>query len=148
MDKFVTVLGDVPKVAATRKHFAELRASLKNALDVTSDIEAQIGAGEGSRPSSPVAPDGPGNSCVDPLGDAITVLENVRIEDPSARTDTEDAQNRVNLALEYLRMVCTCGRGESCSAARCKGTPKEPLRAIADALRDDPRGLNQGRVLP
>lgn len=101
----IIVEGDVPKVAATRKHFAELRASLKNALDVTSDIEAGIGAGEGSRPSSPVAPDGPGNPCTDPLGDAITVLEHVRIEMPSARPDTEDAANRVNLALDYLRMV-------------------------------------------
>jgi hypothetical protein len=40
----------------------------------------------------------------DPLADAITVLENVRIEMPSARPDTEDAHNRVNLALEYLRL--------------------------------------------
>ncbi len=48
-----------------------------------------------------------GHPCVDPLGDAITVLENVRIEMPSARRDTEDAQNRVNLALEYLRMIGT-----------------------------------------
>ena len=48
----------------------------------------------------------------DPLGDAITVLENVRIEMPSARRDTEDAQNRVNLALEYLRMIGTI-RGQA-----------------------------------
>ena len=33
----------------------ELRALLKTALEVTNEI----GAGEGSRPSSPVAPDGP-----------------------------------------------------------------------------------------
>jgi hypothetical protein len=46
-------------------------------------------------------------ACTDPLGDAITVLENVKLEDPSARMDTEDAQMRVNLALDYLRMIGT-----------------------------------------
>jgi hypothetical protein len=45
------------------------------------------------------------SACVDPLGDAITVLSNVRIENPSARPDTEDAANRVALALDYLRMI-------------------------------------------
>jgi hypothetical protein len=48
----------------------------------------------------------------DPLGDAITVLENVRIENPSKRLDTEDAANRVALALGYLRMI---PRGEDWS---------------------------------
>lgn len=41
----------------------------------------------------------------DPLGDAITVLEAVSIGDPSSRPDTEDAHNRVRLAVEYLRMA-------------------------------------------
>jgi hypothetical protein len=41
----------------------------------------------------------------DPLADAITVLENVRIENPSERRDTEDAANRVATALIYLRMA-------------------------------------------
>jgi hypothetical protein len=45
------------------------------------------------------------SATTDPLGDAITVLVNVRIENPSARPDTEDAQNRVALALEYLRLA-------------------------------------------
>jgi hypothetical protein len=43
--------------------------------------------------------------CVDPLADARTVLQNVRIENPSARPDTEDAANRVALALRYLDMA-------------------------------------------
>jgi hypothetical protein len=38
--------------------FRELRALLKTALEVANDLEHR-GAGEGSRPSSPVAPDGP-----------------------------------------------------------------------------------------
>jgi len=41
----------------------------------------------------------------DPLVDAITVLENILIENPSARMDTEDAMNRVTTALGYLRMT-------------------------------------------
>lgn len=91
----------------------------------------------------------PANRCTDPLRDAITVLENVKIEDPSARPDTEDAANRVTLALSYLRMVCTCGPGDVCSSQACKGaTTREPLAAITALLRDDPRGLNQGKVLP
>jgi hypothetical protein len=36
----------------------ELRALLRTALDVANDLE-RVRAGEGSRPSSPVAPDGP-----------------------------------------------------------------------------------------
>lgn len=94
--------GDKPKVAPTRRYFSELRASLKNALDVTSDLE-QVGAGEGSRPSLPVAPDSPLD--YDPLEAAITVLSHVKIEEPSSRMDTEDAAMRVALALDYLRMV-------------------------------------------
>lgn len=60
----------------------------------------------------------------EPLGDAITVLEAVNITDPSARPDTEDAHNRVNLALAYLRMVCTCRPGDACSSMACKGMPR------------------------
>lgn len=72
----------------------------------------------------------PGNPCTDPLSDAITVLEHVCIQMPSARPDTEDAQNRVNLALEYLRMALVERRAE----------PKvqEPLAAITDLLRGGP----------
>jgi hypothetical protein len=40
------------------RQLRELRALLRCALEVLSEI----GAGEGSRPSSPVAPDGPGTS--------------------------------------------------------------------------------------
>lgn len=43
--------------------------------------------------------------CTDPLADAITVLSHVKIENPSDRRDTEDAANRVALALSYLRML-------------------------------------------
>ena len=45
------------------------------------------------------------SGCVDPLADAITVLRSVKIENPSARPDTEDAQIRVDLALSYLAMI-------------------------------------------
>ena len=45
--------------------------------------------------------------CLDPLADAITVLSNVKIENPSDRVDTEDASNRVALALDYLAMIGT-----------------------------------------
>lgn len=31
------------------------------------------------------------DACVDPLDDAITVLSRIRIDNPSARADTEDA---------------------------------------------------------
>lgn len=37
--EWITVAGDEPKVERTTRYFAELRASLKNALDVTSDVE-------------------------------------------------------------------------------------------------------------
>lgn len=47
----------------------------------------------------------PPTRCVDPLADARKVLQLVKIESPSARTDTEDAANRVALALRYLDMA-------------------------------------------
>ncbi|MDE2100524.1 MAG: hypothetical protein KGL39_24990 [Patescibacteria group bacterium] len=40
-----------------------------------------------------------------PLADAITVLKHVANENPPERPDTEDAQNRVALAIGYLRMA-------------------------------------------
>lgn len=40
--RYITVEGDVPKVEPTRRYFAELRASLRNALDVERDVEATL----------------------------------------------------------------------------------------------------------
>lgn len=39
------------------------------------------------------------------LDAAMTVLSNVKIENPSQRMDTEDAHDRVNLAIEYLKLA-------------------------------------------
>jgi hypothetical protein len=54
-------------------------------------------------------PELPITRCVDPLGDARKALLGVKINDPSARPDTEDAANRVALAIEYLRMAMNRG---------------------------------------
>jgi hypothetical protein len=40
-EKWIEVEGDKPKVEASQAFFVELRASLKNALDVTSDVSMQ-----------------------------------------------------------------------------------------------------------
>lgn len=50
-------------------------------------------------------PDPNSARCVDPVGDAREVLRLIKIEDPSKRADTEDAANRVALALSYLNMA-------------------------------------------
>jgi len=49
--------------------FRELRALLKTGLEVVADLDHR-GAGEGSRPSLPVAPDGPDSD----LAEAIAIL--------------------------------------------------------------------------
>ncbi len=73
VSKWLEAEGDKPKVDPTVRYFTELRASLQNARAVERDLWAEVqqlqaaledcrkrlGAGEGSRPSSPVAPDGP-----------------------------------------------------------------------------------------
>jgi hypothetical protein len=45
-DKWIKVEGDKPKVAATERYFAELRASLKNALDVERSLRESLAEAE------------------------------------------------------------------------------------------------------
>lgn len=40
-DGFIEVEGDLPKVLASEKYFAEIRASLRNALDASRDLESE-----------------------------------------------------------------------------------------------------------
>ena len=66
----------------------------------------------------------------DPLEAAITVLGNVKIENPSSRMDTEDAHNRVNLAIEYLKLA-----RESSAAANAVGE-RQGRRPAQDRYRE------------
>ena len=42
--RYIVAEGDVPKIEPTLRYFSELRASLKNGLDVTSDLSLDIAA--------------------------------------------------------------------------------------------------------
>jgi hypothetical protein len=76
--------------------------------------------------NEPIAP----RSHNDLLGSAITVLENVNLEDPSARMDTEDAHMRVNLALDYLRMIGTHRALALVEYARQRSTREDVVEAL------------------
>lgn len=54
--------------------------------------------------------------------DAATVLRHVAIAEPSSRMDTEDAHNRVNLAVEYLRKT-----GPSMPRSRTRTQLRAPI---------------------
>jgi hypothetical protein len=77
----------------------------------------------------------------DLLGDAITVLENVKLDDPSACIDTEDAANRVATALGYLRMIGTHHSLALVEYARQRSVREDVVEAL-DELKDlvKPRG--------
>lgn len=60
--EWITVEGDAHKVEPTRRYFAEIRASLKNALDVERELRAEVerltAEVESLRAALPAGPDG------------------------------------------------------------------------------------------
>ncbi len=41
-ERYITVEGDLPKIGPTTQHFVELRASLRNALDVQCEMGMEV----------------------------------------------------------------------------------------------------------
>lgn len=79
----------------------------------------------------------------DALHDAILVLERIDLASLSAHPETEDAGNRVAIALGYLREAIKVEpqaqtiepREKLARFLRGEFVPEEPLRKIADLLR-------------
>jgi hypothetical protein len=98
---------------------------------------------DGEQPSGTTRDDAsaaPIRSSAEALDAAITVLENVKIEDPSGRMDTEDAANRVGLALSYLRMVGTHRAEALIEYARQRSVRPDVVEAL-----DELKGLVKHR---
>jgi hypothetical protein len=67
----------------------------------------------------------------DPLGDAISVLERIDLVALSAHPETEDAGNRVAVALGYLRAV------KIDSQVQARAESQDALAPITALLRGD-----------